>query len=51
VLTLVKALLVLVLVGVIDAVNPRLRIEQAMGYYMRVALSALAGLAFAVIGM
>lgn len=50
-LTLVKALAVLVLVGVIDAVNPRLRIEQAMGYYMRVALSALAALAFAVIGM
>ncbi|TAM47659.1 MAG: NADH-quinone oxidoreductase subunit H [Acidobacteria bacterium] len=51
VLTLVKALAVLVLVGVVDAVNPRLRIEQAMGYYMRVALSALAALAFAVIGM
>ncbi len=31
--------------------QPRLRIEQAMGYYMRVALSALSALAFAVIGM
>jgi formate hydrogenlyase subunit 4 len=51
VLTLVKALVVLVLVGVVDVVNPRLRIEQAMGYYMRVALSALSALAFAVIGM
>jgi formate hydrogenlyase subunit 4 len=51
VLTLIKALVVLVLVGVIDVVNPRLRIEQAMGYYMRVALSALSALAFAVIGM
>ncbi|MCU0621438.1 MAG: NADH-quinone oxidoreductase subunit H [Gemmatimonadales bacterium] len=51
VLTLLKATVVLVLVGVIDVVNPRLRIEQAMGYYMRVGLSALSALAFAVIGM
>lgn len=51
VLTLAKALVVLVLVAVVDVVNPRLRIEQAMGYYMRVALSALSALAFAVIGM
>lgn len=51
VLTLLKATVVLVLVGVIDVVNPRLKIEQAMGYYMRVALSALSALAFAVIGM
>jgi len=50
-ITLVKTLIVLVLVGVIDVVNPRLKIEQAMGYYMRVALSALSALAFAVIGM
>jgi len=40
----------LVLVTVIDVVNPRLRIDQAMGYYMRVAVSSLAALAFAVIG-
>jgi len=51
IITLAKALVVLALVGVIDVVNPRLRIEQAMGYYMRVALSALSALAFAVIGM
>jgi len=50
VLTIVKVLLVLVLVCVIDVVNPRLRIDQAMGYYMRVAFSSLAALAFAVIG-
>jgi len=48
--TLVKVLVVLVLVTVIDVVNPRLRIDQAMGYYMRVAVSSLAALAFAVIG-
>jgi formate hydrogenlyase subunit 4 len=49
-LTIVKALIVFVLVSVIDVVNPRLRIDQAMGYYMRVAFSSLAALAFAVIG-
>ena len=49
-LTIVKVLVVLVLVCVIDVVNPRLRIDQAMGYYMRVAFSSLAALAFAVIG-
>jgi formate hydrogenlyase subunit 4 len=48
--TIVKVLIVLVLVCVIDVVNPRLRIDQAMGYYMRVAFSSLAALAFAVIG-
>jgi formate hydrogenlyase subunit 4 len=48
--TIVKVLVVLVLVCVIDVVNPRLRIDQAMAYYMRVAFSSLAALAFAVIG-
>jgi formate hydrogenlyase subunit 4 len=50
-LALAKALLVLLLVAVVDVVNPRLRIDQALRYYLRVAFSALAGLAFAVIGM
>ncbi len=50
-LTLVKALVVLVLVAVIDVVNPRLRVDQALRYYLRVGFSALAALAFAVIGM
>ena len=46
----VKVLLVLLLVAVIDVVNPRLKIDQAMGYFMRVALSSLSALAFAVVG-
>lgn len=50
ILTIAKVLIVLVLVCVIDVVNPRLRIDQAMGYYMRVAFSSLAALAFAMIG-
>jgi len=49
-LTVVKVLVVLIFVAVIDVVNPRLRIDQAMGYFMRVAVSSLAALAFAVIG-
>ncbi|MBZ5514151.1 MAG: NADH-quinone oxidoreductase subunit H [Acidobacteriia bacterium] len=49
-MTSVKVLVVLVLVAVIDVVNPRLRIDQAMGYFLRVAFSSLAALAFAVIG-
>jgi formate hydrogenlyase subunit 4 len=48
--TIMKVIIVLVLVCVIDVVNPRLRIDQAIGYYMRVAFSSLVALAFAVIG-
>lgn len=51
VLALVKVMVVLVVVALVDVVNPRLRVEQAMGYYLRVAFSSLAALAFAVIGM
>lgn len=50
IVTAVKVVVVLVLVELVDVVNPRLRIDQAMGYYMRVAVSSLAALAFAVIG-
>ena len=45
-----KVLVVLLLVEVVDVVNPRLRIDQAMGYFVRVALASLSALAFAVIG-
>lgn len=50
-LSLVKVLIVLVLVAVVDVVNPRLRVEQAMRYYLRIAFSGLAALAFAAVGM
>ena len=46
----VKVLLVAVLVGLVDAVNPRLRIDQAIGYYFGVILMALVGLVFALVG-
>jgi formate hydrogenlyase subunit 4 len=48
--TVVKVLGTLVLIQLVDVVNPRLRIDQAMGYFMRVGISSLAALAFAVIG-
>jgi formate hydrogenlyase subunit 4 len=47
---IVKVLLVAVLVGLVDAVNPRLRIDQAIGYYFGVILMALVGLVFALVG-
>ncbi len=50
-LALIKAMFVLLLVGIIDVVNPRLRVEQAMNYSLRVALSSLTALAFALVGM
>jgi len=50
-LALLKVAVVLALVTVVDVVNPRLRVDQALGYYLRVVFGALAGLAFAVIGM
>lgn len=48
---LAKVLVVLLLIGVIDSVNPRLRVDQAMNYMGRVLFVALAALAFAVIGV
>jgi formate hydrogenlyase subunit 4 len=51
VLALAKVLVVLVVVAVVDVVNPRVRVDQAMRYYLRIAFSAAAALAFAVIGM
>ncbi len=49
--TLGKMAVVLLLVGLVDVVNPRLRIDQSMYYYSRVIVFvAIAALAFAVIG-
>jgi formate hydrogenlyase subunit 4 len=39
------------LVGLVNAVNPRLRIDQSMSYFARIVVFvALAGLVFATIG-
>ena len=49
--TLAKTLVVFVVIGLIDVVNPRLRIDQSMNYLARVLFVALAALAFATIGV
>jgi formate hydrogenlyase subunit 4 len=49
--TLGKMAVVLLLVGVVDVVNPRVRIDQSMYYYSRVIVwVAVAALLFAIIG-
>lgn len=51
VLVLAKMAVVLLLVGVVDVVNPRLRIDQSMSYYSRVVVFvSLVALAFAIVG-
>jgi len=50
IINLLKVLIVMLLVGIIDVVNPRLRIDQAIKYYAGVAIVALIALAFAIIG-
>jgi len=49
-LAMAKALAVLVLVALVDVVNPRLRIDQGMSYFLRVGLISFVALAFAVVG-
>jgi formate hydrogenlyase subunit 4 len=48
---LAKTLVVFLVIGLVDSVSPRLRIDQAMTYMSRVVFVALAALAFAVIGV
>jgi len=47
--TLVKAFVVVVLVGLIDAVNPRLRIDQSMTYFTHIIFAALVAVALTMI--
>ncbi len=50
-LTFGKMAVVLALVGVVDAVNPRLRIDQSMGYYARIIVFVSVGaLVLAILG-
>jgi formate hydrogenlyase subunit 4 len=43
-------LVLVIMIGVIDVVNPRLRIDQAIKYYLILAFFSLSGIAFAAIG-
>jgi formate hydrogenlyase subunit 4 len=47
---LAKVLLLVIIIGLIDVVNPRLRIDQSIRYYLILAFFSLGGIAFAVIG-
>jgi formate hydrogenlyase subunit 4 len=50
-LTVLAMLVLLVLVGIIDVVNPRLRVDQSMSYYARVIVFVSIGaLAIAIVG-
>jgi len=49
-ITIVKIFVVILLVCLVDVVNPRLRIDQAIAYFFGVIVIALAGLAFAMVG-
>ena len=49
-ITIVKIFVVILLVCLVDVVNPRLRIDQAIVYFFGVIIIALAGLAFAMVG-
>ncbi len=49
-ITVVKVVVILVLVGVVHAVNPRLRIDQSIKYFGLLIFIAAGGLAFALVG-
>lgn len=50
-INLAKVLLVIVLVGVIDAVNPRIRVDQAIRYFLGILIVLIFAVAFALIGV
>ena len=48
--TLLKMVILLIIVGVVHVVNPRLRIDQAVRFFMALIVIELAGLALALVG-
>ena len=49
IVNLIKILIVVVLIGLVDAVVPRLRIDQALSYFLGIIFLALVGLALAFV--
>jgi len=47
---LLKVTVIILLVGLIDVVNPRVRVDQSMSYFFGVVFVALVAMAFALIG-
>ena len=50
IVNLIKIVIFVFIVGVVDSVNPRLRIDQSVKYFGLVIFFAFAGLAFALVG-
>lgn len=50
-ITLAKVFAVLLFVALVDVINPRLRIDQAINYFKGIAALALVGLIFAFLGI
>lgn len=50
IITLAKIFAVILVVCLVDVVNPRLRIDQAIAYFFGVIIIALAALAFSLVG-
>ena len=50
IMNLIKVAVFIFIVGVVDSVNPRLRIDQSVKYFGLVIFFAFAGLAFALVG-
>lgn len=50
-INLAKILIVILLIAVIDVVNPRLRIDQAMKYYLYLSSLSLIAVALALVGI
>ncbi len=48
--TLIKMALLLIIVAVVHVVNPRLRIDQAVRFFLILVIVEIAGLAFALVG-
>jgi formate hydrogenlyase subunit 4 len=48
-LTVVKIFIVFVIVGLVDVVNPRIKIDQALGFYLAVILVALGAVVLAFV--
>jgi formate hydrogenlyase subunit 4 len=47
---LVKIVVFIFIVGVVHSVNPRIRIDQSVKYFLAIIFISFAGLAFALVG-
>ena len=50
-ITVVKAFFVFIVIGLVDVVNPRLRIDQALAFYLGVIILAAASVVLAIVAV